>query len=146
MSAPRKSHPVSSLSFVHDEAPASKKDLRRCFWHVTSTGEVQADQETGQRLALEYLRFADDIGLEILPWIVMHMPRELTGVEVGFLDLVGRAAHQGRPEAERIVRFWEHGRRQAASGALVNQRPDGSVVIEQPDGKRDVYRKVGETA
>jgi hypothetical protein len=28
-------------------------------------------------------------------------------------------------------------------GALVNQRPDGSVVIEQPDGTRAVYRKVG---
>jgi len=28
-------------------------------------------------------------------------------------------------------------------GPLVNQRPDGSVVIEQPDGTRAVYRKVG---
>ena len=26
-------------------------------------------------------------------------------------------------------------------GAFVNRRPDGSVVIEQPDGTRDVYRR-----
>jgi hypothetical protein len=119
MSAPRKPHPVESLSFVTDRAPKSSTNVRRCFWNVQPTGDFVEDCKLGQRLAIEYLRYrrTDPHGHGVLGFMVRDMPPNHTGVEVAEMQLT--------------------------HGSLVNQRPDGSVVIEQPDGTRAVYRKEG---
>jgi len=70
--------------------PAGKKS-RRCFWHVSPTGNYLADIETGNWLAVEYLDH-DQGGRPPLQWIVGDMPRELSGIEIGFLRLIGLAA------------------------------------------------------
>ena len=62
---------------------------------------------------------------------------------MGFLHVVGRAARAGLHEAERLIAHYDHAETERTHAALVNQRPDGSVVIEQPDGTRAVYRKEG---
>jgi hypothetical protein len=47
-----------------------------------------------------------------------------------------QAAEAGLIAAERLIAHYEHAEMMETHGALVNQRPDGSVVIEQPDGTR----------
>jgi hypothetical protein len=93
---------VSSLSFVAMRdgktlPKATKKQLPACFWNVAGTGHYGEDCEIGETLALEYLALeeADSNGMGHLPKIVGDMPRELTGVEVGFLCTVSRAAGAG---------------------------------------------------
>ena len=138
MTAPRKPHPIESLPFVRDRAPNSRTNMRRCFWHVEPTGEYDKDCRTGARFALDFLRYeaAGEPGSGYLALIVKDMPAGApTGIEVGFLQTIGYAAQFGLHQAERTAMMETH-------GALVNQRPDGSVVIEQPDGTRAVYRKV----
>jgi hypothetical protein len=144
MSRPNKLHPITILPFVKDAAPKSRSDLRRSFWHVEPTGDYGEDCRIGHRYAIEYLRY--ELGERESPgylgWIVKDMPDKFGGIEVGFLNMVGRVARHGLLEAERLLTYWENAERREYCGSLVNQRPDGSVVIEQPDGKRAVYRKV----
>jgi hypothetical protein len=146
MSAPNKPHPVTSLSFVIDRAPKSRTNLQRCFWNVASLSND--DELLGLRLGLEYLRFLredDPDGHGYLGSIVGDMPSELRQVEIGFLHVIDQAVRQGLAAAEGLVAHYQNYRkRRERSGyaAFVNQRPDGSVVIEQPDGTRAVYRKV----
>jgi hypothetical protein len=95
---------IADLSFVR---PDQQKG--RCFWHVQSTGDHQADGELGQRLALEYLAFeeADSEGPGHLQWIVRDMPRAIGPIETGFLTLVSYAAGAGAHEARRVAAYWE---------------------------------------
>jgi len=96
MSAPRKPHPIESLPFVEDRVPKSQTDIRRCFWNVQPTGDYGEDCNTGQKFAIEYLRYqvSFDSGGH-LAFIVGHMPRETTGIEVGFLSIIDIAAKSG---------------------------------------------------
>ncbi len=103
---------LTDLSFVTDRdgktlPKRKKKQLPRCFWNVMPTGDYGADCHIGFRLAMEYLRYeeaSDDA--PILNLIVNDMPRPLTGVEVGFLQIVGFAAPVGINRADRILRHW----------------------------------------
>jgi len=148
MSAPRKPHPIESLPFVEDRVPKSQTDIRRCFWNVQPTGDYGEDCRTGSRFAIEYLRYQvsfDSSGH--LSLIMRDMPRETTGIEIGFLSIIDIAAKSGLAQAEGVIAYWDRAKIKSTHGALVNQRPDGSVVIEQPDGKRVVYRpEPGEAA
>jgi hypothetical protein len=145
MTEPRKPHPIESLPFVFDHAPKSRGNVKRSFWHVEPTGRYGEDCKTGTGFALELLRYQrkEDTGSSHLAAIVRHMPRDLSGIEVGFLETIGYAAQFGLLQAERQVAYWKRSEMYETHGALVNQRPDGSVVIEQPDGTRAVYRKEG---
>jgi hypothetical protein len=104
---------VAGLSFVASRdgktMPKAKGDqCGRCFWNVTATGDYEQDCNTGVRLALEYLAFeeADSGGGGHLQSIV-DMPRLLTGVEIGFLQMVSFAAGVGAKEARRISAYWD---------------------------------------
>lgn len=94
---------ASDLSFVLDRPRKG-----RCFWNVKPSGRYDADCRLGERLALEYLAYeeADVGGPGLLPSIVCDMPRELTGVEIAFLQLVALQARAGRGRAQQIVGHW----------------------------------------
>jgi hypothetical protein len=150
MSPPRKPHPIEGLSFVADRSPRSRTDVRRCFWNVTPTGDYGLDGKIGGDLAIEYLRYQaeearlfgsphGDLGL-----IVPDMPSEYTGIEIGFFHFIDHAARHGLGAVERLAAHYQRAEVERTHGAIVNVRSDGSMVIEQPDGKRAVYRKVGD--
>jgi hypothetical protein len=107
-------HPIAELSFVADRdgttLPRPTDDQSPCcFWNVTPTGDYGKDCEIGGRLALEYLALeeADIHWPGHLPKIVEDMPRQLTGVEVGFLVMVAYAAGAGADRARKIAAHWE---------------------------------------
>jgi len=83
--------------------------LPRCFWHVQSSGDYHQDTTTGEKLALEYLAYeeANIGGCSILGQIVKDMGRPLTGIEVGFLEMVGFAAGAGAHRARRVSAYWD---------------------------------------
>jgi hypothetical protein len=102
--AKREDHPIAKLSFVDSRRPG-----RRFCWNVTPTGNYGEDCCIGRRLALEYLAFeeSDDQGPGYLQKIVEDMPRELTGVEVGFLTMVSYAAGAGAYRARQVSAYWD---------------------------------------
>jgi len=59
-----------------------------------ANGEVCIDCETGRRLGVEYLKYCQRAAMP-LGWVVDSMPRELTGIEIGFLRKIGQAAALG---------------------------------------------------
>lgn len=82
----------------------------RYWWHVKPTGDYGADCKTGEALALEYLAFEekDESGAGHLQVIVGDMPRDLTGIEVGFLATVSCAAGAGAWKArEEVSAYWD---------------------------------------
>ncbi len=129
MSAARKPDPVASLPFVADRSPCAEGERPRHFWTVTATDDYGEDCRTGDGHALTYLRFeaALDHNLHpfILPWIVRDMPRELTGIEIGFLTIIDAAAQHGIAEAERLSAYW--GRSCAARKPKVKRAPKGGA-------------------
>jgi hypothetical protein len=72
---------------------------------VKPSGDYGKDCVTGRALALEYL--ATDGGPCPLQWIVIDMPRALTGIEVGFLTMVSYAAGAGAGRARKISAYWD---------------------------------------
>jgi hypothetical protein len=90
--APKKLE-LTDLSFVRDGKGIGSKGANRCFWHVTSSGSYTKDCEAGKALALEYLAFTQDQSLP-LQWLVDDM-KQVSGLEVGFLGSIGRAASVG---------------------------------------------------
>ena len=110
------SHSIRQLSFVADRKLSDRKkhNFPRNFWNVRPSGDYSADSVLGQKYALEYLAYEASIdhneSPNILGWIVADMPRELTGVEVGFFSIIGAAATAGIAEGERLARYWEHSR------------------------------------
>ena len=96
---------VTDLPFVKD---TRKGGLRRNFWHVQPTGSYADDCETGERYALAYLDYLtsnpDCPG--VLQFIVSHMPRDVTGIEVAFLQHLNFAAQAGAWRARQISDFW----------------------------------------
>ena len=113
----------SMPSFVVDREPsdAKKHDFPRNFWNVTPSGDYSADCALGTRYALEYLAYGASIDLnespDILGWIVVDMPREFSGIEVGFFEIIGAAAVHGAAEGERLARYWAGARGQGAKAA-----------------------------
>lgn len=110
---------IANLSFVRSRSRSEREPnglLPRCFWSVQPTGDIEADNDIGTALALEYLEFeaSGHHGPGILQYIVKDMPRELTGIEVSFLQLVGFAAAEGLPQAQQIARHWRRSAEQAA--------------------------------
>lgn len=112
-------HPFAALSFVADRdgktLPKPRKgQTPRCFWHVKSTGDYSRDCDIGEALALEYLAFeeADVGGPGNLQMIVGDMPRQLTGVEIGFLIMVSYAAGAGAGHARQVSSYWDRCRAQ----------------------------------
>jgi hypothetical protein len=81
---------LSDLSFV--KQGRKRGDGYRC-WVVEPSGNYGANCKTGNALALEYLKFLTKAAFP-LQWIEFEMPREAerTGIEVGFLGVVTRAA------------------------------------------------------
>jgi hypothetical protein len=108
MSAAR--HPIAGLPFVADRPPNDPAGLPRCFWSVKPIGDYEADCRTGNAHALAYLRYLRAEGSRgpgHLSLIVGDMPREITGIEVGFLSIIDHAARTGLPAAELLVAYWE---------------------------------------
>lgn len=85
-------HPTD-CSFVR-VIKEGRKTMGCNFWTVSPSGNYSADCKTGNALALEYLKFLTKSAFP-LQWIVFDMPREATGIEVGFLGVVTRAAALG---------------------------------------------------
>jgi len=121
-------HPLLGLPFIMDRR---KGDRRRCFWHVSPTGDYTVDSETGARLAQQYLEFCDGMRPP-LGWIVEDMPRELTGIEIGFLRLVGLAAS---PYIARQVR--ERDAREMAEFAARGEAADDPNRPRGAPGRHD---------
>jgi hypothetical protein len=149
MSKPRLPHPIESLSFVVDRSPKHRSNVQRSFWNVQPTGNYGDDCDIGGALAIEYLRYLVQEARQfggahgILGQITRDMPVKRTGIEAGFFHFIDHAARHGVGAVERLAAYYKRAHMESTHGALVNQRPDGSVVIEQPDGTRAVYRKVG---
>lgn len=101
---------VKTLSFVVDRKsvglpPPTGKQTPRCFWHVAPCGNYTKDLDVGVRLALEYLETHSEEGRPLAPlqWIVCDMPREMSGIEIGFLSVVGAAATADSTAGRRYV-------------------------------------------
>jgi hypothetical protein len=112
---------LTDLSFVHEywvRPPARKRGMAfRVFWAVSPSGDRSADVEAGRQMALEWLRVVGglNIGPVLLGWIVKDMPRDLTGLEIGFLCTIGLVAGTN-PYAEQVIRLREEeGKRIAAA-------------------------------
>ena len=134
--------PIDRLSFAADRdgnaLPKPKgRQSPRCFWHVKPTGDLWADEVTGESLALEYLTYEETKGPDsptILPSIVADMPRDLTSIEISFLTVVGFAAAEGPHRAREICAYWERCRKERAQKkkAIVRRR----VKARQPEAVR----------
>lgn len=100
---------IADLSFVVDQGRRDHERYPRDFWAVKSTGDYSKDCDTGRRLALEYLKYEEcnPGGGGSLQLIVDHMPRLLTGLEVGFLSMVGIAAGRGAWKAFQVSNHWD---------------------------------------
>ena len=87
----KSSDPLASLSFVRSRHRAAGGG--RCYWVVNATGGYSSDCDLGNELALEFLASEATLPLQ---WVVNDLPRPLTGIEIGFLSVVGAAASVGR--------------------------------------------------
>lgn len=109
---PPKLPPLTTLSFVHDywvRKPGRKRgEPFRCFWAVSQSGNRRADVAAGRQMAVEWLRFCGNknLGPVLLGWSIADMPRNLTGVEIGFLNCIGLLAGNN-PYAEEIIQLRE---------------------------------------
>lgn len=95
---------ITDLSFVKD----GNRKCPRIFWSVETTGDGEKDSELGARLANEYLEYeaSKGAGSPILPLIIRSMPRDLTLIEIAFLENIGRAATSGRHTVQHTADFW----------------------------------------
>jgi hypothetical protein len=84
------------------------------------------------------------LGILVASWGTC--PLNLASVRSAFLHVIDEAAREGLLAAERLLAHYQNyndrTKRRLRYSSLVNQRPDGSVVIEQPAGTRAVYRKI----
>lgn len=91
-------HPVLALPFVRDSSEEDRVSGAnpRSFWVVDPTGHYGTDCSTGSHyaaLALDYM--VANRSPHLLTWIVSDMmapPRRRSGVEVGFVSVIGRLA------------------------------------------------------
>ena len=98
----------TDLSFVKRRIEGRKRGCGLNYWAVTPSGDYVADCNTGRALALEYLGFVSKSAFP-LQFIVLDMPRGegRSGIEIGFLSAVSRAAMLGayvfRDRLEEVV-------------------------------------------
>jgi hypothetical protein len=80
-------------SFVKDGVRIGLLSSKRCFWVVQPTGDYGEDCLKGRAMAEEYLHY---VRCQMLPlqWVVGDM-QAIGGLEVGFLDAVGKSAKLG---------------------------------------------------
>jgi hypothetical protein len=98
--------PITKLPFVADrKKPFAPGQWPRCFWSVTPTGNYEADCRTGSHYALAYLRYRGTQQVSDLPTIVKDMPRDITGIEVGFLAMIDYAATYGIAAADDRIAY-----------------------------------------
>ena len=114
---------LAALPFIATRGEAGvpksrKHQTPRCFWHVKPTGDYGTDCITGEKYALAYLEYAAALPVNIacgcLPSIVRDMPRNLSGIEVGFLSMIDFAAEAGKHEAMRVSAYWDEYRAKRA--------------------------------
>ena len=96
--------PLPSLVGAREKPEPGKPP--RHFWRVKPSGDYGADCELGTRLGLEYLAYQNTVEGSYLQQIVADMPRNLTGVEIGFLTMVSFAAGAGAHRAREIAAYW----------------------------------------
>ncbi|TPW26043.1 hypothetical protein [Pararhizobium mangrovi] len=106
---------IDNLTFIGNRDQGDRAKGRRHFWRVKPTGNYNIDCRMGRKLALEYLAWSE-IGdaPPLLAQIVSDMPGCRTGMEVGFLELVGLAASAGASRARRIAAYWDDSETEAA--------------------------------
>lgn len=98
-------HPALTLPFVVDLREEGTP--RRSFWSVKPTSDYLDDIRAGRLMAVEWLNLSKSGAFNAPPlaWVVREMPRDLTGVEIGFLALIGEvatsAAERGREAFDR---------------------------------------------
>lgn len=107
----RKLHPADELSFTRIRPKAEWKGTKltpRCWWSVTPSGDYAEECEVGSAMALEYFDYCErPDGGNCLAHIVADMPRELSGIEIGFLAIIDAAAKAGRNNGRNTARYWQ---------------------------------------
>jgi hypothetical protein len=120
MSSAIRAAAIEGLPFVGPRIPRRSGESPRSFWIVHPSGDYARDCEHGSRLALEYLAAVEGLAdgrNTFLQWIVRDMPAKQTGVEIGFLSVLGYALAHGRQYAEARVTYWEIESAKRAGGA-----------------------------
>lgn len=86
-----------------------RPDLPKIWWDVKPTGDYIRDCKTGYRLAFEFMAYqaVSPYGAPVLQIIAKAMPRDLTGIEIGFFSMIGLAAAAGAAEARRVWAYWD---------------------------------------
>lgn len=104
--------PVSSyasLPFVAPRHRPRKGQLPRNFWSVKASGDYEIDCETGEAYALLFLAAeAEANSGTMLEGVVSDMPRDadFTGLELGFITMIGFAAQAGAGRAREVSAYW----------------------------------------
>lgn len=105
-----KTAPVSAydaLPFFASKRPTKAHPGHRNFWSVKATGDYNTDCLTGQSYAVQFLTAEEDSDGTLLQCVAEHMPREFTGVEIGFMQIIGFAAQAGARRGQEIAAYWE---------------------------------------
>lgn len=100
---------IEDLPFIGERRKDEPGKWPRHFWRVSPSGDYTLDCKIGRAFALQYLAYeeANLDGSGILNLIVADMPRPLTGLENGFLQMVCFAASAGGHEARRVDAYWK---------------------------------------
>ena len=101
---------IESLPFIGIRQKGEPGKFPRHFWRVSPTGDYEADCQIGREMAMSYLAWlttSRGSGSGILGHIVGDMPRQLTGIEIAFLQMIDFAAGAGEHEARRIDEYWK---------------------------------------
>jgi len=102
-----------------------RRGTNKLFWAVGNDfgRDFAAERALGARFAAIYLSLVDGDTMHTLPLIVGDMPRELGGLEIGFLETVALAGAKGGALAEhRALLKWSRDdtqRRQASLAGIV---------------------------
>ncbi|HRK97420.1 MAG TPA: hypothetical protein PLE43_02965 [Alphaproteobacteria bacterium] len=97
---------LTDLPFIKDvklsDNPKGRK-TERIFWQVAPTGDFSKDGLTGTQYAREFLNYAQKEGHCPLVSIVKDMPREFSGIEIGFLSVIGTISQVGMVIGDSIL-------------------------------------------
>lgn len=90
---------ITELPFVAEVGTGKNKYLR--YWHVSPSGDHDADFELGGKYAVLAVRFMRENVMLNLNTIVSFMPppEKHTGIESGFFAAIGYMATHGHGEA-----------------------------------------------
>jgi hypothetical protein len=81
------------LPFVYVAKATGAEGASVNFWTVAAAGDWATDCATGRGYAAALIAYLQESGnAPIMPSVIAAMPRELTGIEIGFLTMVGVAA------------------------------------------------------